>query len=46
MNARHVYFAIGLIALMLLFGYVRDLGKRAGLPASQVALLERLALFA
>jgi hypothetical protein len=46
MDARHIYFALGLIALMLLCGYVRDLGKKAGVPASTVSLLERLALLA
>jgi hypothetical protein len=44
MDARHVYFVLGLIALALLCGYVRDLGKKAGVSASMVALLERLAL--
>jgi hypothetical protein len=46
MDARHIYFALGVIALMLLCGYVRDLGKKAGVSPSTVALFERLALLA
>jgi hypothetical protein len=46
MDTRHIYFALGLIALVLLCGYVRDLGRKAGVSASTVALLERLALLA
>jgi hypothetical protein len=46
MDAQHIIFALGLIALMLLCGYVRDLGKKAGVSPSTVALLEKLALLA
>jgi hypothetical protein len=46
MDARHIYFVIGLLALMLLCGYVRDLGKKAGMSPSKVAMLEKLAYFA
>jgi hypothetical protein len=44
MDRRHLYFFFGLLLLMLLCGYVRDLGARAGISATKVALLERLAL--
>jgi hypothetical protein len=43
---RHLIFFVGLLALALLVGYVRDLGIRAGLSSQSVALLERLAFFA
>ncbi len=46
MDTRHICFALGLIVLMLLCGYVRDLGKKAGVSPSTVAMLERLALLA
>jgi hypothetical protein len=46
MDARHIYFALGLIVLMLLCGYVRDLGKNAGVSPSTVAMLEKLAILA
>lgn len=46
MDARHIYFFAGLLLLALLCGYVRDLGARAGISATNVALLERAALFA
>lgn len=46
MDQRHLIFFVGLLLLMLLCGYVRDLGRKAGYSAQTVAQLERLALFA
>lgn len=43
---RRLIFLFGLLALALLCGYVRDLGRQAGIPASTVSLFERLAVFA
>ncbi|MFZ2049916.1 MAG: hypothetical protein WAU69_03150 [Solirubrobacteraceae bacterium] len=45
MNTRLIVFIGGLLLLMLLCGYVRDLGVKAGLSPAVVASLERLALF-
>jgi hypothetical protein len=43
---RHVMFFVGLIALAVMAGYVRDLGKAAGVSRSTIQLLEKLAVFA
>jgi hypothetical protein len=44
MVQRDLIFVAGLLLLMILCGYVRDLGRRAGVPPQAVALLERLAI--
>jgi hypothetical protein len=46
MDQRHLIFFVGVLLLMLLCGYTRDLGRRAGYSAQTVAMLEPLALFA
>jgi hypothetical protein len=46
MDQRHAYFILGLLLLALFAGYVRDVGIRAGVSASTVATLEKLAIFA
>jgi hypothetical protein len=42
---RDLLFIAGLVVLALMVGYVRDLGRKAGLSPQLVALLERLAFF-
>ena len=39
-------FLVGLVVLAAMAGYVRDLGKAAGVSASTVGFLEKLAFFA
>jgi hypothetical protein len=46
MDQRHLIFIAGLLLLMFLVGYVRDLGIKAGFSPQAVALLEKLAIFA
>ena len=46
MLQRDLIFLLGLLLLALLCGYVRDLGRKAEVPAQAVTLLERLAIFA
>jgi hypothetical protein len=46
MDKRHLIFLVGLVALAAMAGYVRDLGKTAGVSTSTIVLLEKLAVFA
>jgi hypothetical protein len=45
-DKRHIIFFAGLIVLAVMAGYVRDLGKSAGVSLSTIQLLEKLAIFA
>jgi hypothetical protein len=42
---RSLVFLAGLLLLALLCGYVRDLGRKAGISPQAVSAFERLALF-
>jgi hypothetical protein len=43
---RNLTFFVGLFALALMVGYVRDLGKKAGFSSQAISLLERAAFLA